>query len=395
MARPFDLSKAALIFAISGLLTVSCAPAAPSASPTAAPPAAKPTEAAAPPKALATTAAQPTMPLAAVEAKPTAVTTSSKLAEYYQKAKASGELKIVHYGPGPEYQPLVEEFRKTYPDIQIELVSLRGTETYQRLQAEAASGKRIANVVSGGQTSQTQMEKEGLFTKWEGPPNAADLPPTVPPSDTRYSITYNVFGYIVNTNAVPADKMPKTRQELLEPFWKGKGKMVFEDPRAGGPGIDFFTVSYDQLGKEYMEKLKGQEPTFVRDRDAAPAQVARGEFDAFFPVAINSELFELEKSGPVKLGWFNDGGTTVGMNGIGVIKDAPGQEAAKLWASWWCSLEGQTAISQKSQIYPILPGAPPPPGWPKLEDLNPQRRTADQTVNSNEYSAVFDQLFFK
>jgi len=393
MARLLGFSKAALICATAGLLAVGCAPAAPPPSPTAAP-AAKPTEAAAP-KPLATTAAQPTVPLAPAQAKPTAATSSAKLDEYYQKAKASGELKIVHYGPGPEYQPVVDAFRKIYPDIQIELVNLRGTDTYQRLNAENASGKKIGNVVSGGQTSQTQMEKEGLFLKWEGPPNAADLPPTVPPSDSRYSITYNVFGYIVNTNAVPADKMPKSRDELLEPFWKGKGKMVFEDPRAGGPGIDFFTVTYDQLGKEWMEKLKTQEPTFVRDRDAAPTQVARGEFDAFFPVNVTREIFAIEQSAPAKIGWFTDGGTTVGMNGIGIVKDASALDAAKLWVSWWCSLEGQTAISQLSQIYPILPGAPPPPGWPSLSELNPQRRTADQTVKSSEYSAIFDQLFFK
>jgi ABC-type Fe3+ transport system substrate-binding protein len=83
------------------------------------------------------------------------------------------------------------------------------------------------------------------------------------------------------------------------------------------------------------------------------------------------------------------------MNAIAVIKDAPGQDVAKLWASWWCSLEGQTAIAQKSQIYPILPGAPPPPGWPKLEEINPQRRTADQTENAKRYGEIFDELFFK
>src|SRR5215210_8337381 len=153
MGRFLRSSRPVLIGAMAVLWTASCAPAAP-ASPTAAPPAAKPTEATAA-KPLATTAAQPTVPLAPAQAQPTAATTASKLNEYYQKAKASGELKIVHYGPGPEYQPLVDEFRKTYPDVEIELVSLRGTETIQRLAAEAASGKRIANVVSGGQTSQT------------------------------------------------------------------------------------------------------------------------------------------------------------------------------------------------------------------------------------------------
>jgi iron(III) transport system substrate-binding protein len=264
------------------LLLGGCAPAAPPA-PTAAP--AKPAEVAppAPPKVPPTTAAQPTVPIPVAQAKPTSATVSSKLDEYYQKAKAANELKIVHYGPGPEYQPMVDAFRKTYPDVQIELLNLRGTETFQRLSAEAASGRHIGNVVSGGQTTQTSIEKQGLFAVWEGPPNAADLPATVPPSTgVRWAINFNVFGYIVNTNAVPADKMPKTRQELLDPFWKGKGKILFEDPRAGGPGIDFFTITHDQLGRGFLEQLKAQEPTFVRDRDAAPAQVARASLMASF-----------------------------------------------------------------------------------------------------------------
>lgn len=383
------LRLSTVLLGAGALLMASCAPAAPPA-PTAAP--AKPAD---PPKVAATSPAQPTMPLVQATAKPAAAS-SSKLDEYYQKAKASGELKVVQYGPGPEYQPVVEAFRKRFPDTQVELVSLRGTETFQRLSAESAAGKRIANVVVGGQTTQTSIENQGLFATWEGPPTVNELPATVPPSmGVRWAITYNVFGYIVNTTKVPPDRMPQSRQDILDPFWKGKGKMVFEDPRAGGPGIDFFTITYDQLGKEYLEKLKAQEITFVRDRDAAPAQVARGEFDAFFPVNVTSELFELEKSGPVKLGWFRDGGTTVGMNGIGVIKDAPGQDVAKLWVSWATSLEGQQALAEGTKVYPVLPGAPAPTGWPKLEDLNPQRRSAEQTVKANDYSAIFDTVFFK
>jgi ABC-type Fe3+ transport system substrate-binding protein len=106
-------------------------------------------------------------------------------------------------------------------------------------------------------------------------------------------------------------------------------------------------------------------------------------------------MFEMEKNGPVKLGWFRDGGTTVGMNGIGIIKDAPGQDVAKLWASWWTSIEGQRVMAEQVQIYAALPGSPPPPGWPRLEDLNPQRRTAEQTVRANDYGAIFDDVFFK
>lgn len=381
------LSQFMLWSATAVLLTASCAPAAPPA-PTTAP--AKPAEAAAP------KAAPPTVPVVAATAKPTPAGAQAKLDEYYQKAKAANELKIVHYGPGPEYQGMVDAFRKIYPDVQIELVNLRGTETFQRISAEMASGRHIGNVVSGGQTTQTAIEDQDFFQAWEGPPNAADLPSTVPASKGgRWAITYNVFGFIVNTSLVPADKFPVKRQDLLDPRWKGKGKILFEDPRAGGPGIDFFTITYDELGQDYLDKIKAQEPTFVRDRDAAPTQVARGEYDAFFPLAVNSEMFELEKAAPVKLGWFRDGGTTIGQNGIGIIKESFGQDVAKLWISWFCSAEGQRVLAEQSKIYAALPGTPPPPGWPRLEDLNSQRRTADQIIRANDYGKIFDETFFK
>ena len=113
-------------------LTMGCSPAAAPA-PTAAP--SKPTQA--PPAANPTTApvvAQPT------QAKPVAA--ANKLDEYYQRAKASGELKIVQYGGGlgPEYEPMAAAFRQKYPGTEVELVSLRGPELIQRLTAEASSG---------------------------------------------------------------------------------------------------------------------------------------------------------------------------------------------------------------------------------------------------------------
>lgn len=343
-------------------------------------------------------AASPPVAGAASPAANGAAASASKMDEYYQRARAAGAMKIVHYGGGvgPEYEAMSQAFKQRYPGAEIELVPLRGPELIQRLTAEAASGKYVANVASAGATTMLGVEQPGFLLGWEGPPNAADLP-QVPLSagNTRWGYSEGVYGIVVNTNLVPPDKMPSSRQDLLDPFWKGKGKILFEDPRAGGPGIEFFTITYDELGKDYLTKIKTQEPTFVRERDAAPAQIARGEYAMFLPVSITKELFDLEKASPVKVGWLRDGGSTNVTVNLGVVKNSPGEDIAKLWVSWWVSPEGQRVIAEKVQAYASLPGTPPPPGWPPIEEIKPQRRTADQISRNNEYAEIFDQAFFK
>jgi iron(III) transport system substrate-binding protein len=377
----------------STLLIAACAPAA-APSPTAAP--AKPT--AAPTAAAAEKApaeAKPAAEKAAPAPQSKADAGAAKLDEYYQKARASGEMNITHYGPGPEYAPMVEAFKQKFPGTSAETVNLRGVETFQRISAETASGKHIANVVSGGATSLFGMDQQGYFVEWEGPPTKDLLPSTIPASKVRYAVSQSMYGIIVNTDQVSADKIPTSRQELTDPFWKGKGKLLFEDPRAGGPGTDFFTITYDNLKQEWMDKIKTQDPTFIRDRDAAPPQVARGEYALFLPVNVTTEILAMEKAAPVKVFWLRDGGATGVTNNIGLVKNAPGQDVAKLWISWWLSEEGQKVLGEKVGVYGVLPGSPPPEGWPTAAEVKPQQRSAEQIEKSNEYVEIMDKTFFK
>ncbi len=397
------MSRTHLLWNIFGLATAStlliaaCAPAA-APSPTAAPakPAAAPTTAAEKPAAekpapAAEKPAEKAAPAAATKSDPVA----AKLDEYYQKARASGEMNVVQYGPGPEYQPFIEAFKQKFPGTSAESVNLRGIETFQRIGAETASGRHIANVVWGGATSLYGMDQQGYFVEWEGPPTRDLLPQTIPPSKARIAVSQNMFGVVVNTSLVPADKIPTKREDLLDPFWKGKGKLLFEDPRGNGPGTDWFTVTYDDLGQEWMEKLKAQEPTFVRDRDAAPPQVARGEYALFLPVNVTSEILGLEKNAPVKIVWLREGSTTGVISNVGLVKNAPGQDVAKLWISFALSEEGQKILGEKVGVYGVLPGAPPPAGWPSAAEVKPKQRTAEQIENSNEYVEAMDKIFFK
>jgi ABC-type Fe3+ transport system substrate-binding protein len=400
MASPFLKSSVrASLISIAVALAAACAPAAAPA-PTTAPAAPPPTTAPAPkadaPKTEAPKAEAPKPTAAPAAQAPAKPDSSAALNALYEKAKASGQMKVSHYGAGlNEFEPVVEAFRQRFPGVSVETSLQRAPETIQRLNAEASAGKQIANVVSHGETAMLTLDQQGAFTDWDGPPTV-NLLPKIPATGgrTRWSMNEAVHGFIVNTSLVPSDKIPTTPQSFLDPFFKGKGKLLMEDPRSTGPALDFFTQSSDTFGREYLDKIKAQEVTWTRDRTLAPIQVARGEFAVYFPVSLATEHFQLVQAGGVQVGILKEMPTTT-TTSIAVIKGAPDQDAAKLYVAWILSEDGQRTLVEKKEQYASLPGIAPPAGWPVFTDLQLARRTEDQTARNAEYTELFEQVFFK
>lgn len=395
------LSRLAMIGTIVAMM-VGCSPAA-APSPTAVPP--KPAEKAAEkaPAASPAAAASPSAAASAVKPsqKPAAgaidtAAVTAQLNEYYEKAKASGEMKVTHYGLFPaEYGPLAKVFMERFPGTSVEPVGMRGAEIIQRINAEIASGKGVANVAGTGVTTTSEMERQGMYVKWR-PPTADFLPaPEGGSDDRRWIFTVSLFGNVVNTGMVPPDKIPTKRSDLLDPFWKGKGKLFSADPRQAGGGQSFWVLATEEFGQPFLDGIKAQEISFTREADAAPAQVARGEYAMYLATAVNQEILELERSAPVKMTFFRDGGAHYTDITAGVIRNAPGQDVAKLWISWLTSEEGQREQVDKVKVYPVLSNITPPGGWPTFEELKPGSRNDTHRAKQNEYLQMFENTFFK
>ena len=123
------------------------------------------------------------------------------------------------------------------------------------------------------------------------------------------------------------------------------------DPRAAGPGqaAALFYYLEPKLGKNFLKALAANEVLFTRDDRLLLEWVSRGKYT----VAIgHSELIlkDLQKSGlpDVKTQPVLKEGTFA-PNGYGsliILDNAPHPAAAKVYANWLLSREGQTVFTQ-------------------------------------------------
>lgn len=162
-----------------------------------------------------------------------------------------------------------------------------------------------------------------------------------------FSYEYDVNHAIaIDTKQVAPDEI-KSVQDLLNPKWKGK--MVFADVRVGSTYLAA-TAIRDQFpnGDEIVRKLLiDQAPVFIRDARQRTEALVRGKN----PVVLGAT--------PATLKEFRDQGVAdhikyVDIPEIDIIfnyclflyNKAPHPNAAKLFANWVLTKEGQTSLAK-------------------------------------------------
>lgn len=279
-------------------------------------------------------------------------------------AKKEGRLNfyVGRYGS----EPLLNEFRKEFPEIKLVTVNGSGNSLGTRIIAEMRAGKVLADLFSGGANTNYEILYEGKALdsikaalilpevldegKWyEGHHRYTD-------PEQRHVFIYianpSSSGFYYNTNLVNPKEF-KSYWDLVTPRWKGK--YVSQDPTGTGLGASMqFFYYHPELGAEYVRKLFGDmQPTLGRDRRQITDWLAQGRYALC--VGCRDTARAKSQGLPVdeldNVNWKEGVQLTSGGGSMSLIKGGPHPNAAKVFINWFLSRRGQIALQKHQDLY--------------------------------------------
>jgi len=279
-------------------------------------------------------------------------------------AKKEGKLNfyVGRYGS----EPLLNEFRKEFPEIKLVTVNGAGNTLGTRIITELRAGHVVADLFSGGANTNYEILYEGKAL--DSIKSTLILPEVLDEGkwfETRHRYTdpeqRHIFVYIANPSssgfyyntAMVNPKEFKSYWDLVNPKWKGK--YVSQDPLGTGLGASLqFYYYHPDLGAEYLKRLFGDmQPTFGRDRRQITDWLAQGRYalcvgcrDTAKAKSQGLPVDELEN-----VDWKEGVQLTSGGGSLSLIKGGPNPNAAKVFVNWFLSRRGQTAMQKYNDLY--------------------------------------------
>ncbi len=279
-------------------------------------------------------------------------------------AKKEGKLNfyVGRYGS----EPLLNEFRKEFPEIKLVTVNGAGNTLGTRIITETRAGHVLADLFSGGANTNYEVLYEGKAldsiksllvlpevldeTKWlEGRIRYTD-------PEQRHVLIYianpSSSGFYYNTN-LASPKEFKSYWDLVNPKWKGK--YVSQDPLETGLGASLqFYYYHPELGADYIRKLFGDmQPVYGRDRRQITDWLAQGRYAMC--VGCRDTARAKSQGLPVdeldNVDWKEGVQLTSGGGSMSFIKGAPNPNAAKVFVNWFLSRRGQIALQKYQDLY--------------------------------------------
>jgi iron(III) transport system substrate-binding protein len=262
---------------------------------------------------------------------------SEAITELYNAAKKEGT--VIIWGPTDAiiYQRMQTYLDKQYPGIKIQHFESIPEPLVQRIIAESQAGKPAAvDIIQSGSLRALRplIDRDMLATVpgWE-----KDFGLDAVYANQRFVGAYNLTLPIAyNTKSVSAQEAPKSWEELAEPKWKGR-KIIIE------ARLVPFAMLGTEWGKgkaaELVKKILTQQPLVVQGGTTVANALAGGQVS----IAVGTYAYTIErlKKQGAAVDWVAVSPLPVLTSAEGVLKTAPHPNAARFFAGWMGTPEGQ------------------------------------------------------
>ena len=277
---------------------------------------------------------------------------ADKQADLIEKAKKEGSIVSYTTSNSADQEAIHKAFNQKYPFIKIDGVKLQMENWTERVAAERAARRYICDIGWGHIFAIAKNIKEGFLAPYNSPERGV-LPNYYKDKEglwSAYAVSYLTAGY--NTDLVKQAEAPKTWDDLTNPKWKGK--TVGDDYN-----IELLSAMIDVWGKEkavaFWKKIAANNAVMVQGRSNQTKLLAAGEYSLGIGLHAHEIITQRKSGAPVT--WINSLNPMPALiQAIGLYKDAPHPNAAKLFIDWLLSPDGQKVFTARGRI-PSRPGS--------------------------------------
>lgn len=275
-----------------------------------------------------------------------------------EAAKKEGSLTVYSATQfaGTKGRAVAEAFKQRY-GISVELMLGSGRQLIERVKVEQRLKQPVADVTGTGTSTATEISMEELAAKvWPELPSFKDksvfiADPVFDPDGTILNLVTNTTGPMINTNLVKPQDEPLSYNDFLDPKWKKK--IIMSDPRGGGSGgFMWYSVmlAAKVLDEDYYRRFAQVEPQFWGGSSTEEYNmVGRGDYWMTPLAGTNSAGYIIVEGAPMKILGMKEGNVAQ-PDAFGVLKGAAHPNAARLFANWIFSQEGQTVYARAGSM---------------------------------------------
>jgi iron(III) transport system substrate-binding protein len=326
---------------------------------------------------------EPSAPVQIAQAAPAHPWIDAKL---LAAAKKEGALTLYGSMNEEEALPLLKLFEDA-TGIKSQYVRNSDTGLMARIQIESRASAQSWDAL---QTTTVSKMAEAYFAAFDAPEAKNIIPEARGPNKKWYGVyaNYNSPGY--NTNLVKAADLPKTYEDFLKKKeWAGKVAIDYSDR-------EWMKGMYDHYGEA---KAKALIDDLIKTLKVVPTQghlaLARSVGAGEYAVELNNYtnlILNVKLSGGPTDFWVVDP-VVVFFGQIGVNAKAPHPNAARLFANFMLSKEGQTQLTTAGRIPTRTDVETNPPGILKAfsgHKLNVSTMTAEE---DQKWTKLFKDTF--
>jgi iron(III) transport system substrate-binding protein len=212
------------------------------------------------------------------------------------------------------------------------------------------------------------LDKDGYFHAW------------------RATIAQPVY----NTRLVPANAVPKSWKDLLDPAWKDKQLKVHYVSGAGTNVMAALTKIY---GWDYYRSLRKNNPIIVQAASQGVSVVAAGEREILVEGNYYNTMRVKAKGNPVNVIFPSEGAVLV-LSPAGIAQKAPRPNAAVFFLEYMFSEKTQQLLIDNTRLYVPHPNTKYPSDMPSLNQLKTLTVPVDELVKrQSEIKRMFTEIF--